>query len=148
MRVHAISCFSFLDPSKWQSQVENADFRIPRISWILSSDFYKSNFFIFTYSQIRKLGLQKIRNFQTSEFSIFAFRFSNIHLFDICLLSNTKTWISKIRDFQTSVFSIFAYSQIRKLGSQKSEISKRPEEHPAFLMFINIKIQKLRFFRK
>ena len=27
------------------------------------SDFYKSDFLIFTYSEIRKLGLQKIRNF-------------------------------------------------------------------------------------
>ena len=30
------------------------------------SDFYKSDFSIFTCSQMRKLGLQKIRNFQTS----------------------------------------------------------------------------------
>ena len=39
--------------------------------------------------------------------------------------SNMKTWISN------------AYSQIRKLGFQKSEIS----EHPAFLIFVDIQIQ-------
>ena len=40
------------------------------------SDFYKSEFLIFTYSEIRKLGLQKSEIFK--------------HLFDIHQQSNTK----------------------------------------------------------
>ena len=65
-------------------------------------------------------------------------RFSNIRVFDI---------YSSI-DFQKSVFSIYAYSQVQKLGSQKSEISKRPAEHPAFLIFVNIKNTKTWIFLK
>ena len=59
-----------------------------------------------------------------------------------------KTCVSKSEIFKHPSFqSIFAYSQIRKLRSQKSEISKRPAEHPAFLIFVNIKTQKLRSFQ-
>ena len=163
------------------------------------SDFYKSDFLIFTYSEIRKLGLQKIRNFQTSFRHSPTVKYKNLsskirdfntntHL-DLSRylsivkyesLDNKKSEIFRHPsfryspiDFQTSIFSIFVYSQIRKLGFQKSEnfkhpsfqsifayiqirklrshksvISKRPAEHPAFLIFVNIKIQKLRSFRK
>ena len=140
---------------------ENLDYKNPKCSNIFSMftssqiqklEFQKFEiliqapvFSIFVYSQIRKLGLQKIWHpsfrylpfdFQTSIFSIFAY--SQIR----------KLGFQEIRDFQTSVCSIFAYSQIRKLGSEKSGISKRPVEHPVFLIFINIKIQELRSFRK
>ena len=104
---------------------------------------------IFAYSQIRKLGQQKSEifkhpsfryspiDFQTSVFSIFVYS-------QIRKLGFQKSEIFKHPSFQ----SIFAYIQIRKLRSQKSEISKRPAEHPAFLIFLIIKIQKLRSFRK
>ena len=113
------------------------------------SDFYKSEFFIFTYSEIRKLGLQKIRNFQTS------FRYSptvkyknlsskirdfntNIHLdlVDICLQSNTKAWITKnLRFSNIRVFDIrlqiFKHPSFRYLSIVKYE--NLDHKNPRFL---------------
>ena len=109
MRTHAISCFSFLELSKWRI------FGHLRYRGYFFSDFYKSIFFIFTYGQIRKLGLQKIEIFKHP-----SFRYSPI-------------------DFQTYIFSIFAYSRIRKLGSQKSEIFK----HPSFRYSLIAKYENL-----
>ena len=76
-------------------------------------------------------------DFQTFVFSIFVYS-------QIRKLGFQRSEIFKHPSFQ----SIFAYIQIRKLRSQKYEISQRPAEHPAFLIFVNIKIQKLRSFRK
>ena len=111
-------------------------------------DFQTSVFLIFTYGQIGKPSFQKSEFYKHP-----SFRYSPIVKYEN--LAHKKSEIFKHpsfryspTDFQTSVFSIFAYSQIRKLGSQKSEISKCPAEHPAFVIFINIQIQKLRSFRE
>ena len=71
MRANAtfpVSVFSFLELSKWRGQVENADVWTPRISRIYFSNFYKSDFSVFTCSQIRKLGLQKSEIFKHLSF--------------------------------------------------------------------------------
>ena len=98
------------------------------ISWIsriFFSSFYKSHFPVFTFSQMRKLEFRKLRDLQASISSILAYsKYENLDF--------------KIQDFQTPVFSILARSQIRKLGLQKSKISKHPAEHPAFMIFVNI----------
>ena len=111
------------------------------------SDFYKYDFLIFTYSEIRKFGLQKIRNFQTS------FRYSptityknlsskirdfntNIHLdlVDICLKSNTKAWITKnLRFSNIRVFDICL------LSNTKTWISKIRDFQTSVLS-INIRL--------
>ena len=75
------------------------------------SNFYKSEFSIFTYSQIRKLGFQK-----------------------------------KSEIFKRPFFRYSPIVNIENLDYKKSEISKHPTEHPAFLIFVNIQIQKLRSF--
>ena len=146
-------------------EYENLDYKNPKFSNIFS---------IFTNSQIQKLEVQKFEILiQTSVLSKFAFsqiqsldnkkseifkhpsfRYSPIDfqtsLFSIFVYSQThKLGFQKSEIFKRPSFkSIFAYIQIRKLRSQKSEISKRPAEHPAFLIFVIIKIQKLRSFRK
>ena len=51
-------------------QVENTD--IADITDFFSN-FYKSVFSIFTYSEYRKLGFKKIQDFQTSMFSMFTY---------------------------------------------------------------------------
>ena len=98
-------------------------------------DFQTSVFFIFTYGRIGKPRYQKSEIYKHP-----SFRYSPIVKYEnlACKKSEIFKHLSfrySPVDFQTSVFSIFANSQIRKLGSQKSEISKRPAEHPAFLIF-------------
>ena len=68
MSAHGIpvSVFSFLELSKWWGQIENADVWIPRISWILFSDFYKSDFLFSPIVKYENLDYKKIRNFQIS----------------------------------------------------------------------------------
>ena len=106
-------------------------------------DFQTSVFLIFTYGQIGKPRFQKSEIYKHP-----SFRYSPIVKYEN--LTHKKSEIFKHPsfryspiDFQTSVFSIFACSQIRKLGSQKPEISKRPAQHQAFLIFVNIQIQNL-----
>ena len=127
-----ISCFSFQFCLSYQNggvRSKTRMFGYLGYRGYIFSNFYKSDFSIFTYNT--KTWITKIRDFQTSVFSIFAYG-----------------QIQKIRDFQTSVFSIFAYSQIRKLGSQNPRFLNVQREHPAFLIFVNIQLQKLRFFRQ
>ena len=123
-------------------QVENADvLNTLDIADFFFSNFYKSDFSTFIYSQIRKLGLQKLRVFQTSVLSIFTysqirkFRFQKSEIyknpsFPYLPIVKYQNLDFKNRDLQTSVFPIFAYSQIRKLGCLKSEISKHPTFRP------------------
>ena len=111
-------------------------------------DFQTSVFLIFTYGQIGKPRFQKFEIYKHLSFQYSpTVKYENLAYKKSEIFKRPSFRYSPI-DFQTSVFSIFAYSQIRKLGSQKSEISKRPAEHPAFLIFVNIQIQNLRSFRK
>ena len=107
---------------------------------------------IFRFSPIVKY--ESLDNKKSEIFKHPSFRYSPIDfqtfIFSIFVCSEIrKVGFQKSEIFKHPSFqSIFTYIQIRKLRSQKSEISKRPAEHPAFLIFVNIKIQKLRFFRK
>ena len=65
--------------------------RISRISRIFFSSFYKSVFSIFTYSEYRKLGFQKIRDFQTSVFSIFTIGQTWMHVAQRAKFKNTES---------------------------------------------------------
>ena len=80
--------------------------RISRISRIFFSNFYKSVFSTFTYSEYRKLGFQKIRDFQTSNF--FKSQF-------LIFTRRITGQMLEIRDFQTSAFSIFATGEYRNM---------------------------------
>ena len=75
--------------------------RISRITRIFFSNFYKSVFSIFTYSECRKLGFQKSEIFK--------------HL--------SKTGISKIWDFQHPCFWYWSIVNIENTDVWKSPIS-------------------------
>ena len=99
MNVRLISArsrhFLFQSPVFWNCQNGGLRSKMRMFGYLgyrgyFFSDFYKSDFFIFTYSEIRKLGLQKkIRNFQTS------FRYSPTVKY--------KSLSSKIRDLNTNI---------------------------------------------
>ena len=90
------------------------------------SNFYKSVFSIFTYSEYRKLGFQKSEIFKhLSKTGISNIREYRKHgclkISDFKHLSSEyrKLRFQKIRGFQTSVFSIFTYSEYWKYGCLK-----------------------------
>ena len=90
---------TFLSEDSRRKKAARSKTRMSRISRNFSSNFYRSDFSIVTYSQIRKLGLQKIR---VSLFSIFAYS-------QIQKLGSEKSEISK-----HPAFMIFVNIQIQK----------------------------------
>ena len=91
---------------------------------------------------------QKRRCLDTSDIAdIFSPTFINSTFrFSPMVKYENLAWITKTRDFQTSVFSIFACSQIRKLGSQKSEIFKHPSSRYSHIVkYENLDVSNQRF---